>query len=66
MPPEEEQKPKRTTSSRLKETPDLTSRTKDEKGTISCGQSPRTRGMVAELKATTAQHSSRSTQQNQE
>ncbi|KAJ5230938.1 hypothetical protein N7489_011646 [Penicillium chrysogenum] len=44
MPPEEEQKPTRTTSSRLKETPDLTSRTKDEK----------------------AQHSSRSTQQNQD
>jgi hypothetical protein len=54
MPPEEEQKPKRTTSSRLKETPNLTSRTKDEKGTISCGQSPRTRGIVAKLKATTA------------
>ena len=66
MPPEEEQQPTRIKSSRLKENPDLATRTKDEKGNIVCGQGPRTGWMVAELKFTAAQQSSRSTQQNQE
>lgn len=42
MPPEEEQQQTRITPFHLKGNPDLGSRAKYEKGTIICGQGPRT------------------------